>query len=295
MSRIYRLVAVLLGLFLILSGCTPKPPPKKGLHVLCTVLPMYAFTKSIVGNVPDVTVDLLIPAGQGDPHDYSLTPGDMEKIVGADVLVVNGMGLEAFLGKPVLGANPGLKVINSTAGIEPITDRHGINPHTWLSLTDAFAQVRNIADGLAQIDPKNAAQYRKNGASYAGDLTVLRTDFLLALKDAPNRKIVTFHDAFAYFAQDLGLEIEAVVEEMPGQEPSAGDISRLAAQIKGNKPLGLFAEPQYPENVVQTLSDETGVPVYVLDPVETGPMTQAAYMDAMKKNLETLKEALKQQ
>jgi zinc transport system substrate-binding protein len=292
MSRIYRPIAVLLGLALIAAGCAQKPPQKKGLSVLCTVLPLYSFTKNVVGSVPDVSVDLLIPAGQGDPHDYSLTPGDMQKIMGADVLVVNGMGLEAFLGKPALGANPGLKVINSSAGIDPIVNSHGMNPHTWLSLTDAFAQVRNIADGLAQIDPKNAAQYRKNGAAYAGDLTVLRTDFLLALKDSPNMKIVTFHDAFAYFAKDLGLEVEAVIEEMPGQEPSAGDLSRLAANIKEARPLGLFAEPQYPQTVAGMLSDETEVPVYVMDPLETGPMTPAAYMDAMRKNLEVLKQAI---
>jgi zinc transport system substrate-binding protein len=255
---------------------------------------MYSFTQSIVGSVPDVYVDLLMPAGQGDPHDYSLTPGDMQKIMGADVLVMNGMGLEAFLDKPALGANPTLKVINASAGITPIVDKHGLNPHTWLGLSEAFAEVRNIANGLAQIDPKNAAQYKKNGAAYAGDLTVLRTDYLLALKDAPDKGIVTFHDAFAYFARDLGLDVQAVIEEMPGQEPSAGDLARLAARIKGSRPIGLFAEPQYPMNMAQTLSDETGVPVYALDPVETGAMTATAYLDAMRKNLEVLKQALKQ-
>ena len=292
MNKITRSLAILLGLALLLPGCGTKPSEKKGLRVLCTVLPMYVFTRNIVADVPGVTVDLLIPARLGDLHDYSLSPGDMEKIMGADVLVVNGMGLEGFLAKPALGANPKLKVIDASAGLEPITDSHGTNPHTWVSLTDAFSQVRNIAFGLAELDPKNAAQYKKNGAAYAAEFMVLRTDFLLALKDAPNKRIVTFHDAFAYFAKDLGLEVEAVIEEMPGQEPSAGDLSRLARKIKEAKPIGIFAEPQYSEKVADILSSESGVPVYVLDPVESGEMTPTAYMDGMRKNLETLKKAL---
>jgi zinc transport system substrate-binding protein len=152
--------------------------------------------------------------------------------------------------------------------------------------------MRNIAFGLADLDPKNAAQYKKNGAAYAADLMVLRTDFLLALKDAPNKRIVTFHDAFAYFAKDLGLEVVAVIEETPGQEPSAGDLAKLAKTIKEAKPIGIFAEPQYPEKVAEVLSGESGIPVYVLDPVASGEMTPAAYMDGMRKNLETIKKAL---
>ena len=256
------------------------------------MFPMYVFTRNIVGDIPGVAVELMLPASLGCPHDYSLTPGDMEKIMGADVLVVNGMGLEEFLAKPALGANPRLKVIDASYGIEPITDSHGTNPHAWVSLTDAFAQVRNIAFGLAGLDPKNAAQYKKNGASYAAEFMVLRTDFLLALKDALNKRIVTFHDAFAYFAKDLGLEVVAVIEETPGQEPSAGDLAKLAKTIKEARPLGIFAEPQYPEKVAEVLSGESGIPVYVLDPVASGEMTPTGYMDGMRKNLETIKKAL---
>jgi zinc transport system substrate-binding protein len=292
MNRISRVLTILLGLALLLPGCGTKPSEKKGLRVLCTVLPMYVFTRNVVGDIPGVAVELMLPASLGCPHDYSLTPGDMEKIMGADVLVVNGLGLEEFLAKPALGANPRLKVIDASYGLAPITDSHGTNPHTWVSLTDAFAQMRNIAFGLADLDPKNAAQYKKNGAAYAAEFMVLRTDFLLALKDAPNKRIVTLHDAFAYFARDLGLEVVAVIEETPGQEPSAGDLFKLAKKIKEARPIGIFAEPQYPEKVAEVLSGESGIPVYVLDPVASGEMTPTAYMDGMRKNLETLKEAL---
>jgi zinc transport system substrate-binding protein len=283
-----------LGLILssLLLGCVKKPAEKKDFRVLCTVFPMYVFTRNIVGSVPGTSVELMLPASLGCPHDYSLTPGDMEKIMGADVLVVNGMGLEAFLAKPALGANPRLKVIDASYGIDPIADSHGTNPHVWVSLSDAFAQVRNIAFGLAELDPRNAAQYKKNGAAYAAEFMVLRMEFLLALKDAPVKRIVTFHDAFAYFARDLGLEVAAVIEETPGQEPSAGDLARLARKLKEARPIGIFAEPQYPEKIADVLSRESGVPVYVLDPVASGEMTPTAYMDGMRKNLETLKKAL---
>jgi zinc transport system substrate-binding protein len=112
------------------------------------------------------------------------------------------------------------------------------------------------------------------------------------IQQAPNRRVVAFHRAFDYLARDYGLEIVAVIENDPGVEPSARDLAALARQIKAAAPVAIFAEPQYPARVAQTLSTETGVPLYVLNPLETGPADPDAYINAMWENLKTLGTAL---
>ena len=102
-----RIVLLLLAAFLAPAGITEAAPP---LRVLTSFLPIYLFTKNVAGNAPGVQVDMMLPPSLGCPHDYSLTPADMKKIAAADLFVVNGLGMEEFIGAPVRKANP--KVIN---------------------------------------------------------------------------------------------------------------------------------------------------------------------------------------
>ena len=100
--------------------------PKK---ILCTTFPVYQLTRNIIAGSESATVDIMLPATMGCPHDYTLTPGDMAKIAAADILVVNGLGMEEFLGKPVEQANPNIVIIDSTAGLRDVLeyedDGHG--------------------------------------------------------------------------------------------------------------------------------------------------------------------------
>ena len=109
----------------VLTGCTQTPShPKDGkLHVLCSFFPMYIFTKNVVGDVPDTTVELMLPAQAGCPHDYDLTPVDVKKIAAADLYIMNGEGLESFGKKQVESANSKVVIVDTSLGVDHL--HHG--------------------------------------------------------------------------------------------------------------------------------------------------------------------------
>jgi zinc transport system substrate-binding protein len=298
------------------AGCRGKGPVGQGpaakksgeVRVLCTFLPLWIFTKNVVGGRPGVEVDVLIPGSQG-PHDYQLTPGDMNKINNADLFVANGLFLDEFITAAALKARPGLKIVEAAAGVTPIyasqesyltnsgqdADEHspeGVNPHAFASPEQAAAMVMTIAAALAEADPSGAADYRNNARRYAADLTALAAEFKAAVAAAPDKKIVTFHNAFDYLARDTGFVIEGIIETAPGQAPAAGDLVRLADRIRSAGVVAIFSEPQFSPRLAEVLASETGVKTYVLDPVATGKMEPDYYVNAMRRNLETLRVAL---
>ena len=188
-----------------------------------------------------------------------------------------------------------LKVIDASRGIELIHDDEGDNPHVWLSVTDEIAQVRNIADQLKEADPAHADAYEKNAVAYIEKLTALKTEMHAALDNIPHKDIVTFHEAFPYFAKEFKLNIIGVVEREPGTEPTPTELQETIEQVNALPTKVLFTEPQYSPAAAETIARETGAKIYTLDPVVTGEATPAAkdaYIDTMKKNMKVLQEAL---
>ena len=289
-----KIPAVLLATVLVLS---PFPPVARGanLRVLASFLPMYLFTRNVVGDAPGVTVEMMLPASLGCPHDYSLSPGDMRKIAESDVFIANGFGMEEFLGAPVRRANPMIVIVETASSVTPLqaVGEHGeVNPHTWVSPRNAILQVRVIEKALSDLSPGNAPVFRRNADAYAGRLEALAREFDETARRLRNRKIVTFHNVFDYLARDIGLTIVGSIEETPGQEPSAGELQDLIRTIRETKAAVVFAEPQYPERLAAMVAREAGIPVRMLEPVSTGSAAMTAYEDVMRRNLKTLAEAL---
>jgi ABC-type Zn uptake system ZnuABC Zn-binding protein ZnuA len=256
---------------------------------------MEIFTRNVVGDTPGVTVESMLPASMGCPHDYALTPGDMKKIASSDLFVANGLGMEVFLGEPVRRANPKIRIVETAVVVLPLREEHGhgdVNPHTWVSPRNAILQVREIEKALSAARPAGADSFRRNADAYVFRLSALAAEFDAAAKTFRRRNIVTFHDVFGYLARDLGLTVVGEIETAPGQEPSAGEIRDLSRTIRERKVPAVFSEPQYSPKLAEALAREAGVPVRMLDPVATGSPARTAYEDAMRRNLSTLKEAL---
>lgn len=285
---------------------TSKQVIERPLNVLCSFHPIYVFAANVIGDRTNVKLECLLPPNT-DPHDYALTPGDMKKIAKADLFFLNGLGIEEFLGKAVNEANPKIKVIDTSNGIEPILTRgaenqsgkqkgenqHGkYNPHIWVSPKSAIIQVKNIENAMSAADPANATVYKSNAAKYIAKLQSIIDDLTKASKTFKSNKIMTFHDAFDYFARDFGLEVVGVVEVVPGQEPSAGELAKIVKTIKNTGAAAVFSEPQYPAKTAEVIAKEANVPVYQLDPGHTGELKPDDYEKAMRKNLEVLKKAL---
>jgi zinc transport system substrate-binding protein len=291
------LAAALAAGMAVWAGCGAQPavPPLSDLRVVAEFYPLYVALLNLTDGVPGVQVANLVPTSAGCPEDYALTPGDLQALSQARLFVVNGAGLENYLGK-VAGQVPGLKVVDASAGLELLTLHGETNPHLWVSPHQASRQVPNIVAALAAADPAHAIQYQRNGEAYAHRLEALAAQMRSSLAAAPVRRLVVFHDSLPYLARDLNLDIIAVIEPAPGQSPNARELADLVTRARAAAPVALLTELDAKNPAADILSRELSQPLYCLDTVTSGPLdpvaAKAAYFQAMEKNLQTLQTAL---
>lgn len=291
------LIAMLLVLLALgAAGCGTQQQGghDKKFRIVTSFYPMYIDAINITKGVDGVEVVNMTKPQTGCLHDYQLTTEDMKTLEKADAFVVNGAGMESFLDK-VIKMQEGMTVIDASRGIDLMEEDGEANPHVWLSITKDIEQVKNIRDQLKVADPAHADQYEANAAAYLAKLEALKTEMHAALDGVPHKDIVTFHEAFPYFAEEFGLHILGVIEREPGADPTPAELETTIEQVKELPVKVLFAEPQYSPAAAETIARETGAKLYSLDPVVTGeatPDAKDAYLVAMKKNMETLKEAL---
>ena len=284
---------MIIFMFVTLIGCKLEAAHEtKKIKLVCSFYPMYIMALNVVKGVPDVSISNLTPPMTGCLHDYTLTTDDMKKLADAQVFVANGAGMESFLDR-VIAQYPQIKIIKLTDGIPLIkgAGEEGDNPHVWVSISLAITEINNFGKNMEKIDPAHADLYRKNTEAYVNKLERLRQKMRTELAPYKGRKIVTFHEAFPYFAREFGLEIAAVVEREPGSEPSARELSKTVDLVRNAGIKTLFSEPQYPVTAADTIARETGAKVFMLDPAVTGPNDPDAYIKIMENNLQVLKTA----
>ena len=277
--------------------------------VVTSFYPIWLMTLNLTSGLEDhVTVQNLAAPSVGCLHDYQLLTSDMKTLLNADVFLVNGAGMEAFL-PDIVSAFPDLPVIEASAGIDLLPDSSAVriavegseaeeesaNAHIWLDPSRAVKMAENLAAGLISVLPEDEGIIAANLADYCARLETLDQQIRDGLKDLPRRDIVTFHEAFPYFAAAYGLHVVAVVNKEPGEVLTPAQLGSLAREISrlGNPPL--FVEPQYTDLSARTLAAETGAPVFSLDPVVTGPAEDVPpdyYEAVMLQNMNTLISAL---
>ena len=300
-TGLIRLFAVAVAGIMLFSGCNGSKAANtsggahKGIKIVTSFYPMYISTINIAKDIPGVTVINMTRPQTGCLHDYSLKTGDLKIIEDADIFIINGAGMESFINK-VIQQQPDLKIVDASKGIKLLKDEaNGMNnPHIWVSVSGAIRQVGNIGEQLAMFDTRNATAYRRNTDVYTKKLKALREEMHKELDIVKDRNIITFHEAFPYFAQEFNLNIKAVIEHEPGSDPGPGELTNTINIINGFDVMTLFTEPQYSSKTAEVISRETGAKVYVLDPVVTGEADgdTDAYIKKMKTNMKTLKEAL---
>ncbi|MBK5247599.1 MAG: zinc ABC transporter substrate-binding protein [Peptostreptococcaceae bacterium] len=293
------LLIVFLALLLVLSSCAQNDREDKSedkkFTVVTSFYPIYIATINVTKDIQGVETINMTKPQTGCLHDYQLTPEDLIKIEEADAFVANGAGMEAFIGD-VLLHQKNLEIIDASQGIELIKDESGEeNPHVWVSITNAIIQVRNIAEQLSSIDQNHSEQYKANADAYIAKLEILKEKMHQSLKNIKNRDIITFHEAFPYFAKEFDLNIIAVIEREPGTTPSPKELEATIKMVKDSGVKALFAEPQYELKSAQIIANETGAKIYTLDPIVTGEADAGSYdeyITVMEANLKTLLEAL---
>ncbi len=285
------------------SGCSDNSGTASGsadvkdsdIQIITSFYPVYLTTINITRDIQDVTVTNMTEPQTGCLHDYSLKTGDMKKLEDGDIFIINGAGMEAFLEK-VTSQMPDLDIVDASEGMELLKDEASgeDNPHVWVSVTGAIEQTQNIAVKLAALDPDNAEKYSLNAEEYVRKLEALRNKMHSELDGLGNRDIVTFHEAFPYFAKEFDLNIKAVLVQEEGNGPDAGQLARTVDIVKDEGIRALFTEPQYQHDIADTVARETGAKIYSLDPIVTGEADGDfdAYIRKMEANMLVLKEAL---
>lgn len=306
--KLKKLLAIILTVLLAVNftSCTRKTNSNK-LKLVTSFYPIYIMALNITDGVDKVELVNMAEQNTGCLHDFQLRTEDMKNIESANALIINGAGMESFLDK-ILEEIPNKPIIDSSIGIDLLKseghhhdedgdhddhDDNSVNPHIWVSISNYIEQVKNISEGIISLDPENKEKYKKNTENYISKLSKLSDEMHNGLNDIAKRDIITLHESFDYFANEFNLNIEAVINHEPNTEPSSKEIKETIEVInkKGNN-IPLFVEPQYPSTSAEIISRETGDKVYMLDSCVTGDISKNAYIEAMKKNLSVLKEAL---
>ena len=269
------------------------------LQVGITLHPYYSFVAHIVGDRADVIP--LIDA-DANPHGYAPQSADMVRIMSMDVLVVNGIGHDswAFEILDAAGMRDKLTLIYANDGVSLIPvagDPSGekiVNPHTFISTTAAIQQIYTIARRLGEIDKDNAVFFRDNARRYALEIRKLRQEFdakIVGVNLATFR-CATMHSGYDYILQELGLQVTAVIEPRHGVEPTARQLAETIDRINAAKVNVLFAEKYFASKLSDTIREATGVKMYSISHISSGPYTGDKFIDEMRENLTALALAI---
>lgn len=296
---------VLALILLIFSGCAGNTPenPKDKITVATSFYPLYIFTLNLLDGIEELNVKCMAEQSVGCLHDYTLTAKDAKLLSDAQVLVINGAGMESFL-EDATRSIGNFKVIDSSENIDLICEEehhhegnddhhHHENSHIWLSLRNAKVQVKNIKNGLVKEFPEYEKQIEKNYSDYIKRLNSLEDERKSVLLETKDMKSISFHGAFEYLAQDLGFEICHTIESDEGYEPSAKELASLSSEIEKEKIKALFVAPDYSGSAAEILGRETNTEIYVINPIISGEEKLTAYEDAMKINYKIILEAVK--
>lgn len=286
MKKVRCLMAVLLILCLLTACGTSQSAEQKDQEtmILATTYPMYYLTSQLTEGTEGLQVELMVSEAVSCLHDYTLTTGQMKMIEQADLIVMNGAGLEEFMAS-ALKSVPEDKLVDSAEGIALLDD----DPHIWLDPEYFAQQGENIAAALTERYPAYADTFSDNESALTAELTDLKAELRDSVADLSCRELITFHDGFSYFAQGLDLTIAAAIEEEEGAEASAAELKEICDLIAEENIPAIFVERNGSTNAAEIISRETGVGVFTLNTMMDG---QTDYMTAMRENVSAVKEAL---
>jgi zinc/manganese transport system substrate-binding protein len=304
-------VTVLLIAYLIAVGSpAAQAETAKKLNVVASFSILADFAEEIGGNRVLVT-SLVGP--DSDAHVYEPTPKDVQKVAQANVIVVNGLGLEGWLNRLLEASGAKASVIKASAGVEAIEEErhgeeqrqagksdheHGVqDPHAFQSIRNAMIYVRNIAEALCRAAPADCEAFKANAAVYSAKLRELDQGVRAAIDRIPagKRRIITSHDAFGYFAHDYGISFLAPEGISTDAEASAADVAKLIQQIREQKASALFVENISDKRLIEQIARETGLRlsgVLFSDALSAATGPAPSYIDMMRHNVRTILGAI---
>ncbi len=337
MKKLMLLVGIMIVLSIGAAIIISLSDQKKGieiseegdhLKIMTTFYPIYMIGVNIAEGIDDIEIMNLTDLNTGCLHDYQLTTEDMRNISKADILIVNGGGMEAFL-SDVEENYPGLNIIDSSKGIEmlhngesaeehaehasdTLTEEqaeeehdHGEwNAHVWLDPELYIKQIENVRDdilayieesrpyeaNLKQAVSSNAQAYIDKVASLDQEVKdyAKRNGTSGSGQSAENPEVVIFHDSFAYLAKKIGMNVAYSIPLDSDTSLSAGEIAEIIQEVKRDNIRYLFTEEQFSDSIAKQIAAETGARMYIIDSAVTGDGSADSYIKAIKANLAIL-------
>ena len=296
---------------LLATPAHAQPSPKRVVAEATpkSVVASFSILADMIQRVGESRVTIKSLAGPDqDLHSYEPRPSDIQAVAQADIMAINGLGLEGWADRIAAAAGFKGTAIVASKGIPALKSAHthapgqahahgAFDPHAWQDVANALRYVANIRDGLIAADPANTAATTEAAARYTAELTALDAEIRALLGPIPRarRRAVTSHEAFAYFADAYDLDMLAITGTWRDAEPSARELAALAAQIKRQNIRALFLENTSPPASLRALASETkttiGGRLYsdALSP-PTGPA--GSYIALMRHNARTIAAAL---
>lgn len=282
-----------------ISGCvnrnhTQQDQQDQQVIIATTFFPLFEFTRAVAGE--NARVVSLISSGV-DPHSYEPSASNLRLLADADLLVILGIGdrIEQRL-LAMVGAKT--RIIHAAAGIALLAtgdaeqqhdggahdaEAHGVDIHVWLSLRNAMAMTRNIAEGLITADIDHASEYQSNSMAYTRELSILAEEIMSGLGSCEQETIITTHDAYRYFAEEYGINIISIYGAEPDAEPSSNRLITLIESARTNGIEYIFYEELLDRRIPQIIANEIGATLLPLHPLEYA-QAEDTYLSLMREN-----------
>ncbi len=282
MKKIWRVIGVAL-IITLLIGCGPDEQPTSSavLNVTVSILPQQYFVERIGGE--NVAVNVMVLPGES-PATYEPKPDQLRALSKAQAYVSIGVPFEQAWLERISSANPDMLMVDTTQGIERLGDPEHPDPHIWLSPRLVKIQARTIYEALAQLDPEHQTTYQANLERFLEDIDALDADIRSTLSGLEQRKFMVFHPSWSYFARDYDLEMIPI--EIGGQEPSAAELAALVERAQAEDIRVIFAQPQFSTEKAQTIAEEIGGEVLLIDPLAPD------WLDNLRRVAETFADVL---
>lgn len=306
MYKYIKQVGLLLITVLSLVSSVPLTgqAEETGKKIVTSFYPMYAITSEVVGDLQEVQ---MINSGQGI-HGFEPSANDIAGIYDADIFVYHSNTLESWTknletnmkdrGIKVIQASQGLE-LKKVPGLEDVKaegDKDQANlydPHSWLDPLEAAREAEKIGQAMAEIDPDNADTYKANAKAFSDKAQALVDKYQAIFEQKENKVFVTQHTAFYYLAERFGLKQLGVSGITSQAEPSAKQIQEVMKFVQKYKVDTIFIEPNVSDKAAKVISDNTGVEMVTLSPLESDPQNDASFLDNLDGQLQILSDYMK--
>jgi len=283
-----------LVLIAILLALSPVGAEAKTLDIVASFSVLGEIVQEVAGDKAEVHT---LVGPDGDAHSFEPTPNDAGTLGRADLVIVNGLGLEKWMERLIEASGYKGTVAVASRGVHPrLMEAEGTgvtDPHAWQDLANGRLYVRNIADALAAADPADADYFNARAQRYDATLAALDTWVREEIAQVPpaKRRVITTHDAFGYFGAAYGVTFLAPEGISTDAEPTAGGLAKLIDQIRQERIKALFLENITSPQLMRTVAQETGVPLggaLFSDALSPPDGPAPAYVDMFKNNLPKL-------